>query len=67
MSEGPGRGGIRQRPPGFLLRSPLDDGSRSDVRYRSRFLRMLINLLSGETFEKLRLFNTKLLVRGSTA
>ncbi|MHB8909475.1 MAG: LacI family DNA-binding transcriptional regulator [Syntrophales bacterium] len=30
-------------------------------------MRMLIDLLSGETFEKLRLFNTKLLVRGSTA
>ena len=29
-------------------------------------MRMLIGLLSGERFEKLRLFNTKLLVRGST-
>ena len=30
-------------------------------------MQMLIDLLSGERFEKLRLFNTKLLVRGSTA
>ena len=32
--EGLGRGGIRQRPPGFLLRSSLDDGRDPDVRYR---------------------------------
>jgi LacI family transcriptional regulator len=30
-------------------------------------MQMLIDLLSGEKFEKLRLFSTKLLVRGSTA
>ncbi len=30
-------------------------------------MRMLVDLLSGEKFDKLRLFNTNLLVRGSTA
>ncbi len=29
-------------------------------------MRMLINLLSGDPFDKLRLFNTKLLIKGST-
>jgi DNA-binding LacI/PurR family transcriptional regulator len=29
-------------------------------------MRMLIDLLSGGTFDKLKLFQTKLLVRGST-
>ena len=35
--EGPVRGGIRQCPPGFLLRPPLDDGRDPDVRDRGRF------------------------------
>ncbi len=59
--------GFDNVPPGSYFDPPLTTVEIPMYDIGVASMRMLINLLSGEPFEKLRLFNTKLLVRGSTA
>jgi LacI family transcriptional regulator len=59
--------GFDNVPPGSYFDPPLTTVEIPMYDIGVASMRMLIDLLSGEPFEKLRLFNTKLLVRGSTA
>ncbi len=59
--------GFDNVPPGFYFDPPLTTVEIPMYEIGAASMRMLIDLLSGEKFDKLRLFNTKLLVRESTA
>ncbi len=59
--------GFDNVPPGSYFDPPLTTVEIPMYDIGVASMRMLIDLLSGEPFVKLRLFNTKLLVRGSTA
>jgi LacI family transcriptional regulator len=59
--------GLDNVPPGSYFDPPLTTVEIPMYDIGVASMRMLIDLLSGEPFVKLRLFNTKLLVRGSTA
>ena len=58
--------GFDNVPPGSYFDPPLTTVEIPMYDIGVATMRMLIDLLSGEPFEKLRLFKTKLLVRGST-
>jgi LacI family transcriptional regulator len=58
--------GFDNVPPGSYFDPPVTTVEIPMYDIGVATMRMLIDLLSGEPFEKLRLFNTKLLVRGST-
>ncbi len=58
--------GFDNVPPGSYFDPPLTTVEIPMYDIGRAAMRVLIDLLSGEKFEKLRLFNTKLLVRGST-
>jgi len=59
--------GFDNVPPGFYFDPPLTTVEIPMYDIGVASMGMLIDLLSGEKFDKLRLFNTKLIVRGSTA
>jgi LacI family transcriptional regulator len=59
--------GFDNVPPGSYFDPPLTTVEIPMYDIGTASMRMLMDLLSGEPFEKLRLFNTRLLVRGSTA
>jgi LacI family transcriptional regulator len=59
--------GFDNVPPGSYFDPPLTTVEIPMYDIGRAAMRVLIDLLSGEKFEKLRLFNAKLLVRGSTA
>ncbi len=59
--------GFDNVPPGSYFDPPLTTVEIPMYDIGVASMRMLVDLLSGEKFDKLRLFNTKLLVRGSTA
>lgn len=58
--------GFDNVPPGSYFDPPLTTVEIPMYDIGVASMRMLIELLSGEKFDKLRLFNTKLIVRGST-
>jgi LacI family transcriptional regulator len=58
--------GFDNVPPGSYFDPPLTTVEIPMYDIGVATMRMLIDLLSGEPFEKLRLFKTNLLVRGST-
>jgi LacI family transcriptional regulator len=58
--------GFDNVPQGFYFAPPLTTVEIPMYDIGAASMRMLIDLLSGEKFDKLRLFNTKLLVREST-
>jgi LacI family transcriptional regulator len=59
--------GFDNVPPGFYFDPPLTTVEIPMYDIGTASMQMLIDLLSGERFERLRLFNTRLLVRGSTS
>jgi LacI family transcriptional regulator len=59
--------GFDNVPPGSYFDPPLTTVEIPMYDIGTASMQMLIDLLSREKFDKLRLFNTKLLVRGSTA
>jgi LacI family transcriptional regulator len=58
--------GFDNVPPGSYFDPPLTTVEIPMYDIGTASMQMLIDLLSGGKFEKLKLFNTKLLVRGST-
>jgi len=58
--------GFDNVPTGSYFDPPLTTVEIPMYDIGAASMKMLIDLLSGKSFEKLRLFNTKLLVRGST-
>ena len=58
--------GFDNVPTGSYVDPPLTTVEIPMYDIGAAAMKMLIDLLSGEKFEKLRLFNTRLLVRGST-
>ena len=58
--------GFDNVPTGSYFDPPLTTVEIPMYDIGAAAMKMLIDLLSGENFEKLRLFNTKLLVKGST-
>jgi LacI family transcriptional regulator len=59
--------GFDNVPPGSYFDPPLTTVEIPMYDIGAASMRMLIDLLSGEKFDKLRLFNTKLLIKASTS